>query len=149
MYGFEKCANLEEAKKLYKKLARENHPDLGGSADEMKRINAEWDNFLKSGCSFKDEAEKASGEKYAEIINVFIKYDVTIDIVGSWIWITGNTYSIKDELKRYGFKWASKKKAWYMGESTGKHSKMTLDQIKEKYGCNSFKGHKANRLCTN
>lgn len=36
MYGFEKCANLEEAKKLYKKLARENHPDLGGSADEMK-----------------------------------------------------------------------------------------------------------------
>jgi hypothetical protein len=38
---FENCASLEEAKSLYKKLARENHPDFGGDTRTMQDINAD------------------------------------------------------------------------------------------------------------
>ena len=39
---FKNCQSFEEAKAMYKKLARENHPDLGGDTATMQEINAEW-----------------------------------------------------------------------------------------------------------
>ena len=39
MVFFNDCKTLEEAKKLYKKLAFENHPDRGGDNEKMQQIN--------------------------------------------------------------------------------------------------------------
>lgn len=36
--------------------------------------------------------------------------DITIDIVGCFIWLDGNTYPYKDQLKEYGFKWSGQRK---------------------------------------
>lgn len=30
------------------------------------------------------------------------------------VWISGNTYPVRAELKNDGFKWSAKKKAWWM-----------------------------------
>lgn len=40
---FDACKSLEELKRAYKKLALENHPDMGGNVDVMKAINCEYD----------------------------------------------------------------------------------------------------------
>ena len=37
--GVERTASQEEIERLYKRLARQHHPDLGGSMEEMKAIN--------------------------------------------------------------------------------------------------------------
>lgn len=154
MKFFNECKTAEELKTLYKKLARKNHPDLGGDLETMKKINAEYDEMYERLKNIHEAAdgktyEKATTEtpeQFRNIIDNLVIYDVTIDLVGSWIWVTGNTYTAKEILKELGFKWASKKKAWYWHadeDGVRRKSKMTLDEIKEKYGCESFKGKKA------
>jgi len=54
-------------------------------------------------------------------------------------------------LKSLNFRFASKKKAWYWhkDEDTCKSRKnMSLDEIKNKYGCETFKGKASPRLVT-
>lgn len=43
MKYFENIKNLEELRKEYKKLVKKNHPDMGGSEEEMKIINVEYE----------------------------------------------------------------------------------------------------------
>ena len=148
---FGNCKTVEELKALYKQLCRENHPDMGGSLEKMQAINAEYDKAFERLKNIHTTAdgkkyEKQSNEapkQFREIIEKLIRFDITIDLVGSWIWVTGDTFTAKETLKELGFKWASKKKAWYWtAEPSGKRSRMTLEQIKDKYGCESFKGNK-------
>lgn len=42
MIYFSGCITIEEVKKLYKKLAMENHPDRGGNIATMQAINKEY-----------------------------------------------------------------------------------------------------------
>lgn len=42
---FKNCNSIQEGKELKKKLSIENHPDLGGCEEEMKRINHQFDLF--------------------------------------------------------------------------------------------------------
>ena len=138
----------------------------------MKEINAEYDIMFERyknvhaahGDESSTKANTSNGnaesdtsyystdetpEMFRDIINGLIHCDgVQIDIVGSWVWLTGNTFAHKDTIKGLGFKWASKKKAWYWhsGEYSSRHSKMTLDEIKNKYGCQSVKTSKQLRI---
>ena len=43
MKYFKNVSTVEELKKVYKKLARENHPDMGGDVAIMQAINNEFD----------------------------------------------------------------------------------------------------------
>ena len=43
MKYFKNVSTVEELKKVYKKLARENHPDMGGDIAIMQAINNEFD----------------------------------------------------------------------------------------------------------
>lgn len=42
MKYFKDCLTLDEVKAMYKKLAKEHHPDHGGSTETMQQINAEY-----------------------------------------------------------------------------------------------------------
>ena len=43
---FENIKNLEELKTEYRRLAMIYHPDQGGSEEEMKRVNSEYDRLF-------------------------------------------------------------------------------------------------------
>ena len=62
---------------------------------------------------------------------------IDLELVGAGIWVSGNTYAHKKELKELGFKWASQKKMWYWhSEVFRKKSRKTLsmDDIRNYYG---------------
>ena len=73
-----------------------------------------------------------------EVLQKIINFDgIEIEIVGAWLWVSGNTYKYKKELKEIGFKWASQKKMWYWkSEAYQKksHKSLSMDDIRNYYG---------------
>ena len=63
---------------------------------------------------------------------------LNIDLLGSWLWIGGNTKANKEALKALGCRWASKKKLWYWHceSETRRHYKKSIpiEEIEAKYG---------------
>lgn len=105
---FENVTGLNEAKKIFKKLARELHPDVGGSDEEFKILKNIYDDIVEHKIYFSNESK--FDLELEKIISQILHFeDITIEVVGSWIWLSGNTKAIKDKLKDLNFKWASKK----------------------------------------
>lgn len=147
MKYFKDIRTLEEARKEYRRLLKINHPDNGGSEEATKEINREYDELLKnlqSGRTYasKEEAEQAQDveQEVKEAIQRVAHLDIDIEIIGSWVWLSGNTYSVKDVIKSAGFKWANNKKMWYFhaGEYHKRSKKaVSIDDIRQKYGSTS------------
>ncbi len=137
---------LEELKKQYRVLAMKHHPDCGGNTADMQSINAEYDILFEQ---LKTVHTTATGDTYTantnetpeqfkNIINRLIVLEgIRIEIIGSWVWVTGNTYQHKEVIKSLMFRWSNSKKAWYFhGDNYHKTSKktFTLDEIRDLYG---------------
>src|SRR5690606_21664303 len=109
MKYFKNVTTLEELKKQYRKLAKQYHPDLNenDTTKDMQQINKEYEILFDQLKNNKSNTENEKASTYMNIINELIKYeDITIDIVGSWLWLSGDTYPIKNELSKLGFRWS-------------------------------------------
>lgn len=142
---FKDCKTLQDVKQLYKELAKLNHPDLGGTTEKMQEINAEYLKACKLVANSQNftneefENEILNAELYKNAIEAVINLEgLIIEVVGGWIWITGNTYPHKTALKSANFMFASKKKAWYFRSAefkvSNRNKNYSLEDIKSKYG---------------
>jgi len=147
MKYFSNCKTIEEVKATYKQLAKQYHPDLGGDTATMQAINTEYAYAcasLAKGAGLSDEqADNAIklSEEYRQVIEKIIYLEgIVIEIVGNWIWVTGNTRPIKDILKDAGFHFAHKKLAWYYRNEAFKTrgNGAPLEEIRRKYGSESI-----------
>ena len=135
------CFSLEEVKKKYKELAMIHHPDRGGNTEIMQQINAEYESIVKNAFfNFPEQSEEDQAEfiKYPEIINKLVGLDgIIIELIGTWIWLSGNTYEHRAEIKLAGFFYASQKAMWYYRppdyKSTNREPK-SIEFIRFKYG---------------
>lgn len=152
MKFFEKCTTLDEVKSTYKKLAMQYHPDRGGDTATMQEINKEYAFIsakIASGASFtaeEREKEMNFSEQYRKVIEQIIYLpNILIEQVGFWIWVTGQTKPVKEELKKAGLFFASKKMAWYYRSEEYKvkrGGKKSLDEIRSKYGSEVINSNK-------
>lgn len=147
---FKDVRNLEELRKQYKKLAHKFHPDCGGNAEDFKAMTEEYEAFFKKlehdsfFTDFEDfqktenKYNAAEDKELREALNkIIFMSGIEIEIIGSWIWVSGSTYSVKDILKDAGYKFAGNKKMWYWhsGEYRKKsRKKMTIDAIRDTFG---------------
>lgn len=139
---FKGVSTIEELKKMYKKLAKQYHPDLNLDKDTTKAmvdINNEYEFLFGRLASDKDtKAGHSVDDNFRSIIDELLKEKftgITIEIVGSWIWVSGDTYNVKDDIKALGFKWSKNNKKWYLGEATGKRKGfLNWQQKVDKYG---------------
>lgn len=92
----------------------------------------------------------ATDERLRVILNKIINFsDITINIVGSWIWLEGDTYPYKDQLKEMGFTWSRQRKMWYWhnGEYRKKGNKnLSFSDIENKYGSTKVKTEQRQQL---
>lgn len=152
---FKDINTLEELRRQYRDLLKMHHPDNGGNVSDMQEINAEYDRLFKvlkdrheskatdnqntkqsdySQNMYDWENDKALREVLEKIINF---NGIDIEIAGQWIWISGNTYAYKKELKEIGFKWASQKKQWYWHSEIFRkksHKTLSMEDIRNYYG---------------
>lgn len=144
MKFFKDCTTLNDVKSLYRTLAKQFHPDKGGDLATMQAINNEYAYAIRHIASGQDlstediENEILNAEQYKNAINAIINLEgIFIEICGGWIWVTGNTFEHKAIFKSNGFYFASKKIAWYFRSveyKVNNRTKMTLDEIRTKYG---------------
>ena len=156
---FNDINTLEELRRQYRDLLKKFHPDnAGGDTEACQEINAEYDKLFRI---LKDKHESKSADSknhqntkqsdysqnmydwendkaLRDVLEKIINFDgIEIEIAGQWIWISGNTYSCKKELKDIGFKWASTKKQWYFHTDTFRkksHKTLSMDDIRSYYG---------------
>ena len=155
MKFFSDCKTIDEVKSLYKKLALENHPDRGGDTATMQAINTEYAYAcarLAKGAGLTDEQadrEIKLSEEYRQAIEKIIHLPgILIEIVGNWIWVTGDTKPVRQTLKEAGFFYASKKVAWYYRSEWFKTrgNGAPLEQIRRKYGSETIRSHEKTKL---
>ena len=138
---FENCNTKEEMKKEYKRLSKKLHPDVNNGDDkEFKEMLNEYQNKQSFDFSNMEEDFKIA------FMAVSVLDGIDIEVIGTWIWLSGDTKPIKEALKEAGFKWASKKKMWYFGTTTKSRGKQTIDQIRKTYGSQTIKTSKTKRI---
>ena len=148
----------EELKKMYRKLAFTHHPDNGGNEEEMKIVNSEYAQLFDK---LKDIHTNAQGERYTKetketpeqfisIINELIRFDgMLIEIIGSFIWVSGDTKPYKEQLKAMGFKWSPNKSSWYLvpeGYKRKNRKHYSMDDIRGMYGSQEVENRPFKRL---
>ncbi|MEA3315660.1 MAG: hypothetical protein U9Q30_07400 [Campylobacterota bacterium] len=138
---------INEAKKIYKKLAKLLHPDMDdGDTESFKLLNNIYNDIIENKIYFSDDTK--FDIELEKIISQILHYEnIIIEVVGSWIWLSGDTKIIKDKLKELNFRWAKNKKMWYFGEKIKNGGKTkSMEDIKSKYGCQTVKTKEKGKL---
>lgn len=159
MTYFANCKTLDELKKEYRRLAAIHHPDHGGDTATMQAINGEYSEAFarlkNQHNAAADEAHQTTEtpEEFITIISQLLRFPgLIVELCGSWLWITGETYGIKDQLKAAGCRWSSSKKAWYWHHPEEGHrwhkGTATMSDIRTKYGSQTYKGRNAAEAIT-
>ena len=136
----------EELKSMYRQLAMKHHPDRGGDTEAMKAVNAEYDALFpllknvhknKDGETYHKESTETA-DYFKSLIDELMRMDnIVIEVMGCFVWVTGETKPHKDKLKALKFQWHTKKVAWYLKpEDYRKRSRKEygLDEIRRMYG---------------
>lgn len=135
---FDGVTTMDTLRKEYKRLVKLYHPDLGGDETTMKALNNAYDAAVIKFNAADDGDSIAIAAEFKNVVSSIIIYDdLAVELVGRWIWVSGNTFIHKEALKAAGFKWAGKKKAWYWhgpDDGVAHGSKKSLDQSKAQYG---------------
>ncbi len=137
----------KELRREYKKAAAKAHPDHGGSAEQMAKLNEEYK--TKEALLGLDEELRQAVEKILPIPGI------NIEICGSWVWVSGDTKTNKDEIKAAGYRWARKKAMWYYRKEDDaqpwhrrKGAYKDMGYIRDKYGSEELKTSYSNARLT-
>lgn len=150
MKWFSGITSLNELRKQYKDLTKKHHPDRGGAEQDMKEINAEYEElsqtlqFQNTTDSNEDQEWIFKEDGYREVLNYLLNIpDLEVELIGSWLWVDGNTFKHKKDLKKAGLFWASKKKKWYWRPPEQRKKRrgkpQSMKKIRNKYGSNVIK----------
>ena len=76
-------------------------------------------------------------EKIKELQGKLNPEGLHLEICGTWLWVTGKTFPVKDSLKELGFRYSANKLSWYYRQDDHRSSNQApvpLEMIREKYG---------------
>lgn len=157
MKYFDHLFTVEDIKGEYRDLAFKHHPDRGGNTATMQTINAQYhealkrcngqrttrDNGSEHRYEYSADIEQAVIDKIAVLVGMNM-VDVKVALIGTWLWVTGETRPYKDTLKQNGLKWHPTRGCWYFTTQKhyGRQSKYGLGHLAMRYGYKEFKDSK-------
>lgn len=150
---FQNCDSEGAVKSIYRKLAKENHPDKHGPTfiPIMQAINAAYHAKLESlngqtriGSDGKEHTYRYTYAREQEVVDQLSRLDacpdladLEIEIIGCWIWVRGDTKPRKETLKQVGCIFHSKRECWYWrpkGSFSRKYTGLSFETLRAAYG---------------
>ena len=143
---FKGCETISQAKALWHELMLKHHPDRGGDTETAQAINDEFDNYCSDfvHSAYSQYAESKGWTDYeqtaswkADTIGAMLarvcKMNVTVELVGSWIWVSDCwTDELKQTLSDMGFWYSGRHQVYIFTGKKKRQSKkyMTTDHVK-------------------
>lgn len=145
VFGLDGSAVFEDIKQAYRRACSKYHPDRNPAGLEMmKVVNAAWSSlsdYVAGSVNVESEDDEDGlnnlGDDMNAALNAIITLGLTIEICGSWIWVSGDTRPHKEILKESGYRWAPKKAMWMWkpeGMKSFGRGKFTMDEIRSAHG---------------
>lgn len=137
---FQNVSTIEELKTEYRRLCMIHHPDKNGDTATMQAVNEAYETRLHELAQAEKDVQETIdiGKQYQEQVQKIIHLpEINIELCGSWIWVSGNTYPVKAQLNDAGYFWANKKKVWYWKPPTHKSTNRkprSMEWIRNRYG---------------
>ena len=146
VFGLSGELTEKDIKAAYRKAALKYHPDRNPlGAELMKAVNAAFDvlmaniDKINQFQSTDEHARYNYGDDLEKVLNVLSGLSgLVFEVIGNWVWISGETITHKETLKEIGCKWAAKKKQWFYRPDEHKsywnREEHTIEEIRAKYG---------------
>jgi len=150
MIYFKGIETLDDLRKEYHRLAFLHHPDKGGVTAVMQNINDQYDRLSKKLINGnetfsegrKEYEQQVSEELRKRLDRIIHLTGIVIELIGSWIWITGNTFVVRDFLRAEGYSFSHPKAAWYWhkGDYVKKSGVLlSMEEMRELWGTEKIK----------
>jgi len=149
---FSNCSTVGAVRSEYRRLAMLHHPDRGGDNETMRAINlaygralSERDGEISTGFDgqpheyhYNARVEKAAMDKVLEILGANL--GVKVELIGTWVWVSGDTKPVKEQLKALGLRWHGKRVMWYwhVPSYRRRYSGVSTDALRRAYGSRTF-----------
>jgi hypothetical protein len=162
MFDYSIINDIDSLKKEYFKLAKKYHPDAGGSTAQFQALQNEYDKAFKkllAGSKLTPDEKKIENdidEIMRKIVDEIIGLEtINIELIGKWLWVGSTELNgqfltpIYNSLKSAGLSYIKKGNRPYMvyrGVQSSSRGKMTIDEIKNKYGVHKFEAGKNKRI---
>lgn len=154
MQYFNGFKTVEEIKKRFANLAADHHPALGGDAATFGAIHAEYlaalklcDGQMSKGSDNKEHryffngvTEAATADQLGKLLGLKMP-GVVVALIGTWLWVRGETKDYKESLKGLGCRWSGDKSSWYWHQGTYRKRGKTpasFQGMAAKYGYREF-----------
>ncbi|EQC1412983.1 J domain-containing protein [Providencia rettgeri] len=146
VFGLSGELTADDIKQAYRKSALKYHPDRNPlGAELMKAVNSAYDILMKNIDRInifqsEDKTKQYNfGDELESVLNTLSGLSgIIFEVIGNWVWVTGDTKTHKDTLKEIGCKWAPKKKQWFYRPEEHKcfrnNQEKSIDEIRLKYG---------------
>ena len=148
---FKNVKNQMELRKAYVLLLKQYHPDNGGDPETCKQLNIEYEDLMKelpkTGGENQSQADRQAAadldkELRAALEKIIHLEGINIEIVGTWIWLDGNTFAHRETLKSLGYRWSKSRKKWhftpYAEPMYYKGKKKSFNTLRKLYGSSTI-----------
>lgn len=155
MKYFKHFDGINELKVQFRDLSMKYHPDVGGDEATFKEMLNEYEGLLEEALKQTYHESKVSDElevdeQMRQMIDKIIHLEgIVIEIIGNWMWVSGETYPYRKFFKEIGLKFAGKKKVWYWKpykyrKQSKKH--YSMDKLREEFSVTQVETKQANKL---